>query len=560
MTRLRILIVGGVAGGASCATRARRLSEEAEIIIFERGPYVSFANCGLPYYMGGVIAEEKKLLVSSEEMFKSRFNIEVRTGHEVIAIDRSRSEIQVKRLGTSEIYRERYDALVLAPGAVPIRPPVSGVDLPGIFVMRSIPDTREIKQWIEQRRAQSAVVVGAGFIGLEAAENLCRLGIKVTILEMLDQVMPPLDPEMAAYVQRHLTENNVEVHLNSKVDGFERTSDSALLVRTASEQTHRADLVLLSAGVRPESDLAKTAGLALGARGSIKVDQSMRTSDTKIWAVGDAVESHDFITGDACVIPLAGPANRQGRVAAESICGRPAQFRGVQATAVCGAFGLIVASTGASEKTLCRAGIRHDKVYIHPSNHASYYPDPKPIHMKLLFSVPDGKVLGAQAIGGEGTDKRIDVIAMAIQMHSTVFDLEEAELCYAPQFGSAKDPVNLAGMVAANVIRGDLTSAQWNELSGSDALLVDVREPGEFAAEHVEGSISLPLSQLRQRIHELPKDREIALYCGVGQRSYYAMRMLGQHGYRVKSLSGGFSTYSCLPSKPNIREGAVTTR
>jgi rhodanese-related sulfurtransferase len=285
----------------------------------------------------------------------------------------------------------------------------------------------------------------------------------------------------------------------------------------------------------------------------------MRTSDPKIWAVGDAVESRDFVTGEACVVPLAGPANRQGRVAAESICGRPSQFRGVQATAVCGAFGLIVASTGASEKTLCRAGInRHEKVYVHPSNHAGYYPDPKLIHLKLLFSVPDGRVLGAQAVGGEGTDKRIDVIAMAIQMHGTVFDLEQAELCYAPQFGSAKDPVNLAGMVAANVIRGDLTSAQWDELSGSDALLVDVREPDEFAAGHVEGSISLPLSQLRQRIHELPKDREIAVYCGVGQRSYYAMRMLGQHGYRVSSLAGGFTTYSNLPSKPKIREAATT--
>ena len=558
MTRLRILIVGGVAGGASCAARVRRLNEEAEIIIFERGPYVSFANCGLPYYLGGVIQEEGRLLVSSADLFKTHFNIEVRTENEVIAIDRNRSEIEVRRLATGQVYREHYDALVLAPGAAPIRPPVPGVDLPGIFVMRSIPDAREIKRWIKQRNAKSAVVVGAGFIGLEAAENLSRLGIRVTILEMLDQVMPPLDPEMAALVERCLVENGVGVHLNSKVNGFERTSDGALLVRTLSGHAHRADLILLAAGVRPETDLARAAGLALGAKGSIKVDQSMRTSDPQIWAVGDAVENRDLITGGSCVVPLAGPANRQGRVAAESICGRPSQFRCVQATAVCGAFGLIIASTGASEKTLRRSGIdNYEKVHLHPNNHAGYYPNPKPIHLKLLFSPLDGRVLGAQAIGGEGTDKRIDVIAMAVQMHGTVFDLEEAELCYAPQFGSAKDPVNMAGMIAANVIRGDLIAAQWEDPPSSNALLVDVREPDEFAAGHVEGSINLPLSQLRQRIRELPKDREITVYCRVGQRSYYAMRILAQHGYRVSSLSGGITSYSCLPSRPKIWETAT---
>lgn len=557
MDGFRILIVGGVAGGASCAARTRRLNENAQIVVFERGPYVSFANCGLPYFVGGVIREETKLLVATAELFRSRFNVEVRTESEVIAIHRHQSEIEVRNLRTGEVYRERYDALLLAPGAAPIRPPVDGIELPGVFIVRSVPDAREIKQWIEQHKAKNAVIVGAGFIGLEMAENLSRLGLHVTVVEMLDQVMPPFDLEMAAFVQKRLADNDVEVHLNDRVAGFE-ADHGTLLVRTASGNVYSADLAVLSVGVRPETELAKDAGLALGAKGSIKVDHAMRTSDPKIWAVGDAIESTDFVTGGACVVPLAGPANRQGRIAADSICGRPSQFRGVQATAVCGAFGLTVASTGASEKTLRQNGIKnYEKVYLHPGNHAGYYPGAKPIHLKLLFSVPDGRVLGAQAVGEEGTEKRIDVIAMAIQMHATVFDLEEAELCYAPQFGSAKDPVNLAGMVAANVLRGDLHSLQWEEMPDSDSVLVDVREPAEFAAGHVEGSVNLPLSQLRQRMHELPRNRRIAVYCGVGQRSYYAMRMLTQHGFEVDSLSGGFTTYSSIPLPGTVPEATA---
>jgi NADPH-dependent 2,4-dienoyl-CoA reductase/sulfur reductase-like enzyme/rhodanese-related sulfurtransferase len=539
-----------VAGGASCAARARRLDEGVEIVIFERGPYVSFANCGLPYYVGDVIQDEKKLLLSSPEQFRERFNIEVRVENEVVAIDRARGEIEVKRLATGELYRERYDALVLAPGAVPIRPPLAGIELPGIFVLRTVPDSRAIRQWIATRSAKSAVVVGAGFIGLEAAENLARLGIKVTIIEMLDQVMPPLDAEMAEFVYRHLVDKGVDVRLSDAVAGFAQNANGSLTVSTRSGARLQADLAILSVGVRPETGLAKQAGLAIGERGGILVDAHMLTSDPRIWAVGDAVESMDYLTGASVVVPLAGPANRQGRIAADNICGRESRFRGTQATAVCGAFGLTIASTGASEKTLQRCGITaYEKVYTHPENHAGYYPGAARIHMKLLFSTKDGAILGAQAVGGDGAEKRIDVIAMAMQMFGTVYDLEEAELCYAPQFGSAKDPVNMAGMAAANVLRGDVELASWEGLADSTALIVDVREPKEFAKEHVEGAVNVPLSQLRQRLHELPKDRDIFVYCVVGQRSYNAYRILRQNGFRVRNLPGGINTYLRLPKR-----------
>ncbi len=522
-TRKKILIVGGVAGGASCAARARRLSEDAEIIVFERGPYVSFANCGLPYYIGDVIQKEDKLLVATAELFKNRFNIEVRNESEVVAINREGREIQVHNLRTGESYWEQYDALVLAPGAAPLRPPLPGIDLPGIFTLRTIPDSRDIRQWIAERGAQTAVVVGAGFIGLEMTENLVQRGLTVAVIEMIDQVLPPLDPELAEAVRQRLVDKGVSVHLNDAVAAFERESSGKLVVTTRSGARISADLVVLGLGVRPEIKLAKQARLAIGEKNGIRVDESMRTSDPHIWAVGDAVESRDFVTGEWCVVPLAGPANRQGRIAADSICGRSAHFRGVQATAVCGMFGLTVAMTGASEKTLKRCGIAgYDKVYLHPNDHAAYYPGAKPIHMKLLFSRDDGRVLGAQAVGEEGVEKRIDVIAMAIQKGATIYDLEEAELCYAPQFGTAKDPVNFAGMIAANFLQGDVSLARWEQLPAAQALLLDVREPSEFKDGHVEGALNIPLPQLRARLGELPGDREIWVYCAAGQRSYYA--------------------------------------
>ncbi len=545
-TKQRILIIGGVAGGASCAARTRRQSESAEIIIFDRGSFVSFANCGLPYYVGDVITDEKKLLVANTELFKHRFNIEVRLEHEVLEIDRDAREISVKDLNSGQVYRERYDALVLAPGASPLRPPLPGIDLPGIFALRTIPDSRRIREWIVERQVKQAVIVGGGFIGLEMAENLVKRGIAVTLLEMLPQVMPPLDPEMVTPVHDRLTAHGVQLRLGDGVTGFEQTSEGTLVVSTKSGEKHPADLVILGIGVRPETKLAKDAGLDIGDRGGIRVNEQMRTNDEHIWAVGDAVEVRDWVTGEWMLIPLAGPANRQGRVAADAICGRDTRFRGVQGTTVCGVFGLIVAATGASEKTLKRVGMAYEKVYLHPGHHVGYYPGAKPIDMKLLFSPQEGRILGAQAVGEEGVEKRMDVIAMALQNRATVFDLEEAELCYAPQFGAAKDPVNLAGMVAVNVLRGDAPIIHWDKLAEDETLLLDVREIGEFEAGHVEGALNIPLTQLRDRVHELPKDQKIAVYCQVGQRAYYATRALRLQGFDAHNLTGGFKTYKAV--------------
>ena len=547
LTPLRVLIVGGVAGGASCAARLRRLDESAEIVVFDRGPYVSFANCGLPYYVGNVIADERTLLVASREMFRQRFNVEVQTETEVTAIDRSARTITAREVRTGISRVERYDVLVLSPGAAPIRPLLPGVDLPGVFAVRTIPDSRQIRSWIAERHVKTAVVVGGGFIGLEMVENLIHRELAVTVLEKLPQVMPPLDPEMAVPLMEHLAAKGVQLHLGDGLACIEGRNDGGLVVVAESGTRWPADLVILAIGVRPETTLAKEADLHLGPRGGIVVDAQMRTSDPHIWAVGDAVEVRDVLTGQETVLPLAGPANRQGRVAAESIAGRATQFRGVQATAVVGVLGLTVASTGASEKGLRRAGVTSfQKVYLHPGHHAGYYPGARPIHLKLLFSVPDGRILGAQAVGLEGVEKRIDVISTAIQFHGTVHDLAEAELCYAPQFGAAKDPVNLAGMLAENVLNGDMPVADWLELACTGALVLDVREPDEFAGGHVPNATNLPLSQLRARYAELPQDRDIWICCAVGQRAYYATRFLTQHGYRARNLSGGYTTYKAL--------------
>ncbi len=540
----RVLIVGGVAGGASCAARLRRLAESAEIILFDRGPFVSFANCGLPYYVGNVIKEEKDLLVATPELFRKNFNIEVRVNSEVTAIDREKREIEVTERESGRVYRERYDALALSPGASPVRPPLPGIDLPEVHVLRTIPDSNKIREWISEKKPERAVVVGAGFIGLEMTENLVQLGLKVTLVELLPQVMPPLDPEMAEPVARHLESKKVRVELEDGVAAFERKEDGGLVVKTQSGREHAADIVVLSIGVRPESKLARDAGLEIGELGGIRVDDTMQTSDPHIWATGDAIEVRDYVTGHWCLAPLAGPANRQGRVAAANIAGRISRFRGVQGTTICGCLGMSLALTGASEKRLKQAGITdYEKVYLHPGNHAGYYPGAKRINMKLIFAKSDGRVLGAQAIGFEGVDKRIDTIAMAIQKGSTIFDLEEAELCYAPQYGAAKDPVNLAGMVAANVLRGDLPLADWSQVEETEALILDVRDPKEYHSDHIEGAINIPMSELRERYKELPKDREIWVNCAIGQRSYYALRFLAQKGFHVKELSGGIITY-----------------
>jgi NADPH-dependent 2,4-dienoyl-CoA reductase/sulfur reductase-like enzyme/rhodanese-related sulfurtransferase len=542
----RVLIVGGVAGGASAAARLRRLDEEAEIVLFDRGPHVSFANCGLPYYVGNVIVDERRLLVASRDLFRDRFNIDVRTEHEVTAIDRDARTIRVKELRSGAERDEGYDVLVLAPGAAPIRPDARGLDLPGVFVVRTIPDTRRIRAWLEEPPRHEAVVVGGGFIGLEMAENLVRRGLEVTVLEKLPQVMPPLDPEMAAEVARHLRASGVRLRLGEGFQGIEADGER-LAVHTDRDATIGTDLVILALGVRPEATLARAAGLAIGARGGIVVDDRMRTSDPRIYAVGDAIEVRDVVIGQEIILPLAGPANRQGRVAAEAIAGRATRFRGVQGTAIVGVLGLTVATTGASEKGLRRAGVTdYGVVYLHPGHHAGYYPGATPIHLKLLYSREDGRLLGAQAVGQEGIDKRIDVIASMIQMRGGVHDLAEAELCYAPQFGAAKDPVNVAGMLAANALRGDMPLADWSEVGRTSAVLLDVREPDEFARGHLAGAVNLPLSELRRRIHDVPRGRELWVYCAAGQRAYFAQRLLMQLGLDAKNLSGGFTTYTMM--------------
>jgi len=545
--RKRILIVGGVAGGAACAARLRRLDENAEIIIFDRGPYVSFANCGLPYFIGGVIAEEKSLLVADEKLFADRFNIRVHTRTEVVSIDREGRNITVRDLSTGTARAENYDALVLSPGSAPIRPPLPGIDLPGIFTLRNIPDSRAIKAWIDGHQARRAAVIGGGFIGLEMAENLVHRGLEVTVVEMLDQVMPPLDPEIAAMVSDHLRANGVTLALGDGVAGFSPLPNGSLEVKTTRGISHDADLVILAIGVRPETGLAKAAGLELGSRGGIRIDDHMRTSDPSIWAVGDAVEIRDWRTGSESLVPLAGPAARQGRIAADVICGRDASFRGVQGTAICGLFGWQVAATGSSEKALRRDGSTdYEKIYLHPNQHAGYYPGASKIHLKLLFRKSDGLILGAQAVGADGVDRRIDVIAMAMQKRGTVYDLEEAELCYAPQFGGAKDAVNFAGMIAANVLRGDMPLVHWEEPADENTVFLDVRETAELANGNVPGAINIPLGSLRQRLGELDPSSDLRVFCGVGQRGYLATSLLNQRGFHSRNLSGGWETRAAL--------------
>jgi NADPH-dependent 2,4-dienoyl-CoA reductase/sulfur reductase-like enzyme/rhodanese-related sulfurtransferase len=544
--RKRILIVGGVAGGASCAARARRLSEAADIVIFDRGPYVSFANCGLPYYVGDVIKKEENLLIATPELFRKRFNIDVRLESEVTHIDRQARRIGVRDLKSGDAYEETYDALVLSPGATPIRPPWPGIDLPGIFTLRTIPDSRRIREWIDGRKARRAAVIGGGYIGLEMTENLVKRGLQVTIVEKQSQILPLFDAEMVADLYDSLKNQGVEVRLNDGVMRIEKGQGHVLRLILESGQALETDLVLLSIGVRPETALAREAGLTIGASGGIRVDLRMRTDDPHIWAVGDAVEVSDVVTGLHGAVPLAGPANRQGRIAADAILGRQRDFRGVQGSSVVALFDRVAAGTGPSEKTLRRIGMweRMEKIYLHPGHHAGYYPGAQPITLKLIFEKESGRVIGAQAVGRDGVEKRIDLIAMAIQMGATVFDLEEAELCYAPPFGSAKDPVNLAGMIAANLIRGDLSQLHWDAVDLARDLIVDVRDPVEYRRGHIEGALNLPLDEIRNRSGELPRDREILVHCFVGQRSYYAARILSQMGFDVKNIGGGYK--SCL--------------
>ena len=557
---MKVIIVGGVAGGASCAARLRRLDERVQILMVERGPYVSYANCGLPYHVGGAIEKESSLLVATEQTFRDQFAIDVRTRCEVIGVSAERKTVDLKNHVTGEITTEHYDKLVLSPGAAPIRPPLLGIDLPGIFSVRTVPDARNMRTWLDRdvttqsgmdsytgyqtvTKPKRAVVVGGGFIGLEMVENLVHRGLEVTLIERLGQVMPPLDPEMAILVERYLAKHNVRVELNDGVAEFRLTAGGSLDVLTSSGKSHPADIVILAIGVRPETALAKMAGIEIGQRGGIRVDEHMRTSNPDIFAVGDAVEVKDFVTGQWSLVALAGPANRQGRIAADVIAGRDSRFRGTQGTSICQIFEAAVASTGASEKALDQLGDKDfEKIYLYPNSHAGYYPGAKMLAIKVLFRKSDGRLLGAQVLGEDGVPKRIDSFAMAIQMGCTVYDLEESELCYAPPFGSAKDPVNFAGMVAADILRGDMPLSHWN--SAGKSFLLDVRNPAELAVEQVPGAMNIPLPELRGRLGELPRDREILVICRSGQRAYYATRILLQNGFKVRNLAGGMLSRS----------------
>jgi NADPH-dependent 2,4-dienoyl-CoA reductase/sulfur reductase-like enzyme/rhodanese-related sulfurtransferase len=559
---MKVMIVGGVAGGASCAARLRRLDEKAEIVMVERGPYVSYANCGLPYHIGDVIERESSLLVADANTFRSQFAVDARTGCEALAIWLDKKTVDLRNVATGELTTESYDKLVLSPGAPSIRPPLPGIDLPGIFQVRTVPDARAIREWIERgslflsgmhnysgfqtvRPKTRALVIGGGFIGLETAENLVHRGFDVTLVEMGDQVLAPLDQEMARIVEGYVERHGIRLVLNDGVAGFKQDANDTLAVLTKSGKSYPADIVILALGVRPDTTLAKMAGLEIGKRGGIRVDEHMRTSNPDIFAVGDAVEVKDFVTGEWSLIALAGPANRQGRIAADVITGRESRFRGSQGTSIIGLFGAAAAWTGASEKTLNRIGDKDfEKIYLYPNSHAGYYPGAKPIAMKVIFRKSDGRLLGAQALGEDNVDKRISALAMAIQMGATIYDLEEAELCYAPQFGSAKDPVNFAGMVAADVLRGDMPINHWD--SAEKGFLLDVREPVELAVENAPGTVNIPLGQLRARLDEIPRDREIQVICRSGQRAYSATRILLQHGFKARNVSGGM--LSCYHS------------
>ena len=554
---MKVIIVGGVAGGASCAARLRRLDEKVEILMVERGPYVSYANCGLPYHIGGVIEKESSLLVASEQMFRVMFTVDVRTNCEAISISSRNKTIDLRNVKTGEITTESYDKLVLSPGAASVHPSLPGIDLPGIFHVRTVPDARTIREWIERgtsfltgmfkysgiqmvKPVRRAVVVGGGFIGLETAENLIHAGFEVTLIQKPDHVLSPLDPEIACLVQAHIKRHGVHVAANDGVIGFKQLDEGAIEVKTSSGKIYPADIVILAIGVRPDTTLAKTANLTIGERGGIRVNEQMITSDPDILAVGDAIEVKDFGTGEWSLIALAGPANRQGRIAADVICGRDSRYRGTQGTSIIGLFGGAAAWTGVSEKTLKRHGDQdYEKIYLFPNSHAGYYPGAKMLGLKLIFRKSNGKVLGAQALGKDGpaVDKRISVLAMAIQMGSTIYDLEETELCYAPQFGSAKDAINYAGMVAANILRGDMPISHWNDLDS--AFLLDVRQPVELVVESVPGAMNIPLGELRTRLDELPRDREIHIICRSAQRAYYATRILLQNGFNAKNISGG---------------------
>lgn len=546
----KIVIVGGVAGGASAAARARRLSEDAEIIMFERGPFVSFANCGLPYHIGGDIKDRSKLLLQTPESFLARFNVDVRVMNEVVSINRSEKSVTIKNLIDGSEYTESYDFLLLSPGAAPFIPTIAGIDNPLTHTLRNIPDMDRIIQAIQTNKPTHATVVGGGFIGLEMMEAFHQLGIDTTLIEMADQVMTPVDKEMAGFAHAEIKQRGIDLRLGVALESVEFTAEEnntgKLTLTLNNGDTLNTELLIMSIGVRPETKLAQEAGLQLGELGGIYTNSSMQTSDPSIFAVGDAIEDTDFVTGKSGFVPLAGPANRQGRMAADNMLGRSETYQGTQGTSIVKIFDLAVASVGKNEKVLKREGINYEKVYVHTASHAGYYPGAEIVSLKLLFSPETGKILGAQAAGKDGVDKRIDVLAVAQRAGMTVEQLQHLELTYAPPYGSAKDVINQAAFVANNILKGDATPIHFDEIDnlGEDQVLLDVRNPSELEnVGFIEGAINIPVDQLRGRMNELPKDKEIVIYCQVGLRGNVAYRQLVNSGFKARNLIGGYRTY-----------------
>lgn len=551
----KIVIVGGVAGGATAAARIRRIDETAEIVMFEKGEYISFANCGLPYYIGEVIQNRDALLVQTVEGMEKKFNFDIRNLTEVTKINREEKTVTVKQVRTGEEYTEAYDELILSPGARPIVPPIPGLkDANNLFTLRNIPDTDRIKAWVDEQKPKKAVVVGGGFIGLEMAENLHHRGVEVTIVEMADQVMAPLDYEMAAIVHQHIAEVGATLVLNDGVKTFENNGKEIIL---SSGKRLESDITILSIGVRPENELALDAGLDVGERGGIIVNEYLQTNDPNIYAIGDAIEVKDYVQQSATMVPLAWPANRQGRIVADNIFGKSVAYKGTLGTAIAKVFEITVAATGNNEKTLKRLGLPYEAVHIHPASHAGYYPGGFPVSLKLTFNPENGQIYGVQGVGKNGVDKRIDVIATAIKAGLTVYDLPELELAYAPPFSSAKDPVNMLGYVASNIADGVLNVVhhhQIDQLVKNGAYLVDVREEMEVELGTIEGAVNIPLGELRNQLDQLPKGQPIYVTCQVGLRGYLATRILSQHGFEAINLSGGYKTYSMFKGQVSVGE------
>lgn len=546
----KVLIVGGVAGGASAAARLRRLDEHAEIIMFEKGPHISFANCGLPYYIGGSITDRERLLVQTPKGMSERFRIDVRIQSEVVAIHPDTHTIQIKHPERG-LYEETYDKLILSPGARPFIPNLPGNDHPLIFTVRNVPDIERIKQRVTSEHTRSAIVVGGGFIGVEMAENLREAGLDVTLIESNAQLLAPFDPELATTLAQEMEQHGVKLMFKQRVTGF-HSHEQGIGVELESEKSLSADLVILAIGVTPDTSFLQSSGMALGARGHIIVNEALETNLSDIYAVGDAIEVKDYIHGKQTAIPLAGPANKQGRIVADRIAGLNSSYKGTMGTSVIKIFDLTGASTGSNEKTLKRLSIDYQSVIVHPSSHASYYPGASAITLKLLFT-PQGKILGAQAIGYEGVDKRIDDIATAIHFGGSIHDLAELELSYAPPYSSAKDPVNMAGYAAENIVSGRVqvfTYDQLAERNHDQSILLDVRSELEHNNGHISGSLHIPVDELRQRLNELDRSKEIWVYCQVGLRGYTASQILRQHGFETKNLSGGYKTYRMAEFQP----------